>query len=71
MCRLFYVTKRTNYLCSYCNPEKSKLVKTKENRLRDFLTKNNNDCCLKYRPDFLIDSDSYFIIIECDENAHE
>jgi hypothetical protein len=29
-----------------------------------------NDCCLKYRPDFQIDCGAYYIIIECDENAH-
>lgn len=80
-CRLFIVTKKNNYLCSYCNPNTSKNKKTKENRLKEFLIKNNitfiqdkmikNDCCLKYRPDFLIDCNSYFIILECDENGHE
>lgn len=55
-------------------------MKTKENQVRDLLLKNDidfiqdkvlqNECCLKYRPDFTIDCGSYFIIIECDENAH-
>ena len=27
--------------------------------------------CLKYRPDFLIDCNTYFLIIECDEFAHQ
>jgi hypothetical protein len=30
-----------------------------------------NDCCLKYRPDFLFDCDTYFVILEVDEDAHE
>ena len=29
-----------------------------------------NDCCLKYRPDFIFDCGSYFVIVECDEDAH-
>jgi molybdenum cofactor biosynthesis enzyme MoaA len=74
------VTKKTDFLCSYCNPDKSKNRKSKENRVRDLLTEHNiqfiqdkvieNDCCLKYRPDFLIDCGTYYIILECDENAH-
>jgi hypothetical protein len=31
----------------------------------------NNDCCLKYRPDFLFDCCSYFVVLEVDENAHK
>jgi hypothetical protein len=29
-----------------------------------------NDCCLKYRPDFLFDCGKYFLVLECDEDAH-
>lgn len=29
-----------------------------------------NECCLKYRPDFVIDCGSYFVVLEVDENAH-
>lgn len=29
-----------------------------------------NGCCLKYRPDFVIDCNTYFLIVEVDENAH-
>lgn len=77
-CRLFRVLKQTNYLCSYCN-ENNK-VRTKENRVKELLDNYNinyinnkefnNDCCLKYRPDFLIDCITYYLVIECDENAH-
>ena len=81
-CRLFSgVSKINDYLCSYCNPNKTIKRKTKENNIRDLLLKNNitfiqnksftNDCCLKYRPDFLIDCGSYFIVAECDEDAHK
>lgn len=80
-CKLFGVKKQNNYLCSYCNPEKTVNRKTRENRVRDLLTKNEikfiqdktiqNTCCLKYRPDFVIDCNTYFIILECDEYAHK
>jgi hypothetical protein len=75
------VRKDNNYLCSYCNPNKTIKRRTKENNIRDLLLKNNinfiqnksftNDCCLKYRPDFLIDCGSYFLVVECDEDAHK
>ena len=79
-CKLFQAKKRTNYLCIYCNPEKSNNRKSKENIVKEFLESNNfdfvhnkqiiNDCCLKYRPDFLFDCGSYFVVLECDENEH-
>lgn len=81
-CRLFGgVTKKTNYLCSYCNPDKTKRQKTKEIRVKTFLEENNykfvynkkcnlNNSCQTYYPDFLIDKGTFFIIIECDEDAH-
>jgi hypothetical protein len=75
-CKLFGVSKRTNHLCSYCNPDKTVRRKTKENRVRDLLLKHNipfvqdkvvqNDCCVKYRPDFLIEYSNYCIIVECE-----
>jgi hypothetical protein len=77
---LFRVLKVNNYLCSYCDPESSKRQKTKELQIAKFLTENSikfinnkqfqNDCCLKYRPDFLVECATYYIIIEVDENAH-
>lgn len=79
-CRLFIVFKKNNYLCSYCNPIKSSYTKTKENRVKELLEQHNikfinnktfeNDCCLKYRPDFIVDCNTYYIILECDEDAH-
>ena len=80
-CHLFRVNKSTNYLCSYCNPESSKKQKTKENRVKQFLEEHNytfvynkkcnlNSTCQKYFPDFLIDCNTFFLIIECDEDSH-
>ena len=40
-CRIFHVTKSTNYFCSYCNPDKPTIQKTKENRVKKFLEENN------------------------------
>ena len=70
-------------MCSYYNPDKSKRQKTKENQVKIFLEKCNytftynkkcnlNRTCQTYFPDFLIDCDTFFLIIflECDENAH-
>ena len=79
-CELFYVSKRTNYLCGYCNKYKSKRVKTKEIEVKKLLELNNiefihdkqisNKCCYKYRPDFIIDCLYYYLIVEVDEDAH-
>jgi hypothetical protein len=80
-CNLFSTNKSTNYLCSYCNPDKSKHQKTKEMRVKTFLEENNykfihnkkcnlDNSCQTYYPDFIIDCNRFFLIIECDENAH-
>jgi hypothetical protein len=75
------VKKSTNYLCSYCNPERKQHVKTKENNLKVFLEQyytieynksvRTDTSCQLYFPDFVIDNGSFFIVIECDENAHK
>jgi hypothetical protein len=80
-CRLFAVTKKNNYLCSYCNPDKPSRQKTKELKVKTFLEENNykfihnkkcnlDNSCQTYFPDFLIDCNTFFLIIECDEDAH-
>ena len=79
-CRLYQVNKKTNYLCSYCSPITNKRLKTKEMKVKKFLEKyynitynkncRLNDTCNIYYPDFLIECNSYFIVIECDEYAH-
>lgn len=79
-CYLFIAHKRNNYLCSYCNPNKPKYQKTKEMQVRQLLEKHNipfthnqqvsNDCCLRYRPDFVVDCSTHFLVLEVDEHAH-
>lgn len=78
-CGMYVVFKRTNYLCSYCSPNASQ--KTKEDEIKKLLEANclkfihdkqfQNGCYLKYRPDFLFDCGKYFVVLECDENAHK
>jgi hypothetical protein len=79
---LFRANKLNIFLCGYCRPQtvvrakKEKIVKelleTKLSEFRFIHDKQfNNECCLKYRPDFLFDRGSYFLIAECDENGHE
>ena len=81
-CKIFVVSKKNNYLCSYCNPNQSKYKKTKEIKLKTFLEScnykfiHNRKCnidksCQTYFPDFLIDCNTFFVIIECDEFAHK
>lgn len=81
-CKLFRVNKKTNYLCSYCNPDKPKRQKTKEIRVKTFLEENNytfvynkkcnlDNSCQTYYPDFLIDCNTFLLIIECDEDGHK
>jgi hypothetical protein len=77
-CGLFRVEKKHNYLCGYCRPFSK--IKSKEMIVKNLLLDNgfvftcdkqiSNDYCFKYRPDFLFKSTSYYIILECDENAH-
>jgi hypothetical protein len=77
-CGLFIVSKKNNYLCYYCVPF-PRLLK-KEHKIKALLEEKglkfehnkqiNNDCCLKYRPDFLLDCGTYFVVLEVDEDAH-
>lgn len=80
-CRLFHVVKRNNYLCNYCNPNSSLRQRTKEAQVETLFKTHNlefinnkqfqNDCCLKYRPDFIMDCNTFYLIIEVDEFAHK
>lgn len=77
-CNLFNVNKKNNFLCMYCSP--TPRMESKERKIKALLEKNGftfahnkqikNDCCLKYRPDFLFDCGTYFVVLECDEYAH-
>lgn len=78
-CRLFIV-KRKPHLCSYCNP--SKRQKTREMTVKKLLESTsdlNNPIhdkpvggeCGKYRPDFLYDATTHYVVIEVDEDQHD
>ena len=67
--------------CYTCDPESTQRRKTKENRVRELLEEHKieivstdksftNDCGFRYRPDFLVDKGTFFLIIEVDEFAH-
>ena len=78
-CQLFLVVKKNNYLCYYCQPtprllKKEQKVKTLLEEKGLTFTHNKqfkNDCCLKYRCDFLFDCNTYYVVLECDENEHK
>ena len=83
-CNLFIVSKKGG-LCPYCNPESTVRQKTKEMQIKNLLEKHNiqfihdksvsNDCCFRYRPDFVIECTTndniYYIVLEVDEFAHK
>jgi hypothetical protein len=81
-CRIFRVTIRSNYLCSYCNPNSTTRQKTKEIKIKKWLEENeyifkyNKNCnntgseCRRYFPDFLFECGTFFIVLEVDEFAH-
>ena len=83
-CGLFVVTFQKNYKCSHCSEEtvyrrqKELLVFTilKEN-FADYTfiwngaVGQDKSCALtRYRPDFCFDRGFYYLIVECDEDAH-
>jgi hypothetical protein len=80
-CGLTRADKSNNFLCSSCNPNsyhKSKendIKKLLEERLPEFKFVHNKrfkvDISLNYFPDFLFECKNYFIILECDEDAHK
>jgi len=81
-CKLF-ITIKKDKLCSYCNPESTVRQKTRESVVKEFLEENvdipfkhdvtieDGKWCGKYRPDFLYDCGTHFIVVECDEDQHK
>ena len=73
---------KTQTVCSYCK-EPGVKMKKKENIIRDILIANGydnfiqdkacnvNGSCRRYRPDFLFDCGTHFVIVEVDEHAHQ
>jgi hypothetical protein len=79
-CKLFQVWQEP-YLCSYCNPNSSSYQKTREDIVKKLLESSqdtNNFIhdkpitggCFKYRPDFLYDAATHYVIVEVDEDQH-
>jgi hypothetical protein len=66
-------------LCSYCSPTQRQTKK--EDIVKKLLEQQNyqfvhdkqigNGSCVKYRPDFLFDCGTYFVVLECDEYSHK
>ena len=83
-CGLYVVTAKKNHLCSYCSEETVRM-RQKEQTVFTILKDNFPDytfiwnravgqdksCALtRYRPDFCFDRGFYYLIVECDEDAH-
>ena len=78
-CDLFHV-RRKKGLCSYCKPNSTLRRKTREMELKEYLEENCSHefihnksvgyVCGNFRPDFLFDANTHFIVIECDEDQH-
>jgi hypothetical protein len=85
-CQLYKVTKNTNYFCSYCNPNPTVHQHTKELEIKQLLIKTIPDQKFihdqriidstkfadyrKYRPDFIFDRGTHYIVLEVDEKQH-
>ena len=76
-----FVLKRNNYLCQYCRPDGSARQRTREYQVKAFLENsgykfihnravNTSNTCRAFRPDFLFDCGTFYLIAECDEDAH-
>jgi very-short-patch-repair endonuclease len=75
-CNLFHVRTKP-FLCSYCDPNKKK-VKSREMIVKSFLEECKYEfihnrslkVCGNFRPDFLIDCGTHYVVVECDEDQH-
>lgn len=81
-CGLLYLLNESNNLCENCDKNRSiKYFKSKEMAIKQLLeeseikyetwNKQVSGGCSKRRPDFLIDKDTFVIIVEVDENQHK
>jgi hypothetical protein len=71
-----------NGICSTCDPTARRVyVHAKENRVRDVFDARglvyfsrdkvvDGGVCDRYRPDFLFDAGTHFVVVEVDENQH-
>jgi len=82
LCNLdFFINSRLG-LCNDCQDFTIKKVhKEKEKKIENMLIYNKINCmskdsipegsCSKYRPDFVIDYDTFIVIVEVDEHQHK
>jgi hypothetical protein len=79
-CNLFVVPNKRS-MCWYCKPSDTKHRRSNEHDLAEFF-KNNIDIpfqhnksvgkvCGSFRPDFVFDLNTHFVVIECDEDQHK
>jgi EsV-1-7 cysteine-rich motif len=79
-CGLFRVIKENDYYCNTCHPDKENKLR-KEIIIKNLLIEHNfefihnnrfaNDCSDIYRPDFLFECSTYYVILEVDEFCHK
>jgi hypothetical protein len=66
-----------NKLCSKCSEEVRKHQRVKEDRMFDLLVNSGfgpcsrNKKCAGYRPDFVLDGGTHFVVVEVDEHQHK
>jgi hypothetical protein len=80
-CNFLYILNKKG-LCNICDPDEfNKTRLAKQNQIKNMLDVNNYkyiSCdkmvekgdCFKYRPDFLFDCGTHFVVLEVDENQH-
>lgn len=83
LCDIILAGSKNDYCArctSYLFPEKATKFKTREMKLKEFLTEQYPDKtivhdkrvdCHLYRPDFVFDMGSHTVVIELDENQHK
>ena len=81
-CGLTYILNKQEK-CQFCDPDMfNKTRLAKQNQVKHFLDANgityvscdtlvDRGACFKYRPDFLIDCNTHFVVLEVDENQHK
>jgi hypothetical protein len=81
-CKFLYILNKKGF-CNICDPDEFNRTRlAKQNQIKNFLDINNIEyvsCdrmvemgeCFTYRPDFLFDCGTHFVVLEVDENQHK
>jgi hypothetical protein len=81
-CHFLYILNKKGF-CGICDPDEfNKTRLAKQNQVKNWLdtkgykytscdTMVDNGECFKYRPDFLFDCDTHFVVLDVDENQHK